>query len=294
MGGGISQAIAVNGQPIGPEELHLNNVAPRYFETMRTPVVLGREFTTRDDASAPGVAMVNEAFVRRYMPDGSALGQRLSVVGLAGDAQIVGVVRDAVYETLRQAPPPTVYMPYLQRGAGGVTFEIYAAGAIAQVASAVRAAVQPKVPATPLSIRTLTAQLESSLVQERLMRAGRAFGALALVAWLASDSTGSCHTPGGAHQRDRHPRGAGRTADSRAVARDAGRLQMLAVGVAVGLPVAWAASRLISSMLFDVRPMDPLTIAGAIADPDPGWGPGRVPPCAPRGTRRSDVALRHD
>jgi hypothetical protein len=149
MGGGISQAIAVNGQPIGPEELHLNNVAPRYFETMRTPVVLGREFSTLDDANAPGVAIVNEAFVRRYMPAGRPLRQRLSIVGLAGDAEIVGVVRDAVYETLRQAPPPTVYMPYLQRGADGVTFEIYAAGAIAQVASAIRAAVQPKVPATP-------------------------------------------------------------------------------------------------------------------------------------------------
>jgi predicted permease len=244
----------------------LNNVAPRYFETMRTPVVLGREFTTRDDASAAGVAMVNEAFVRQYLPAGRALGQRLSIVGLAGDAQIVGVVRDAVYETLRQAPPPTVYLPYLQRGAGGVTFEIYAAGAIAPVASAIRAAVQPKVPATPLSIRTLTAQLESSLVQERLMATlAGAFGALAVtLAGIGLYGLLSYTVAGRTSEIGiRVALGAQQVQVLWFVMQDA--VQMLAVGVAVGLPVAWAASRLISSMLFDVRPMDPLTIGGAIA-----------------------------
>jgi predicted permease len=266
MGGGISQAIAVNGQPIGPEELHVNNVSPRYFETMRTPVVLGREFTTRDDASAPGVAVVNEAFVRQYMPAGRPLGQHLSIVGLAGDAQIVGVVRDAVYESLRQVPPPTVYMPYLQRGAGGVTFEIHTDGAIAQLASAIRAAVQPKVPATPLRIRTLTAQLESSLVQERLMATlASAFGSLALLlagiglyGLLAYTVAGRTKEIG-----IRTALGARPAHVLWLVTKDA--VRMLAVGIAVGLPLAWAASRLISSMLFAVRPVDPVTIAGATA-----------------------------
>ena len=182
MGGGISMPIAVNGQPVGSGEMHFNQVAPRYFETLSTPFVLGRDFTLRDDATAPGVAIVNEAFVRQYMPTGSPLEQRVSVVGSRRERQVVGVVKDAVYETLRQTPPPTVYVPYLQSSGGGVTLEILAAGSLAQVASAIRAEVQPKLAGKPMKIRTLTARLEGSLVQERLMATlASAFGLLALV-----------------------------------------------------------------------------------------------------------------
>jgi predicted permease len=266
LGGGIMQAIAVNGEPTGPEEIHFNLIAPRYFETMRTPVVLGREFTSRDDAVAPGVAMVNETFVRRYMPNGSPLGQRVSVVGSAEDAQVVGVVSDAVYETLREAPPPTVYVPYLHGGSDPVTFEIYAAGSLAQVASAVRSEVQPKLPGTPLKIRTLTAQLESSLVQERLMATlAGAFGSLALL--LAG--VGLCGLLGYTVARRtseigiRVALGAQRSQVLWLVMRDA--LRMVAWGAALGLPAAWAASRLVSSMLFGVQGTDPPTVMGATA-----------------------------
>src|SRR6185436_10947592 len=91
MGGGISMPIAVNAQPIGSGELHFNQVAPRYFETLRTPFVLGRDFTLHDDATAPGVAIVNESFVRQYMTGVSPLDQRVSVVG-SRENQVVGVV----------------------------------------------------------------------------------------------------------------------------------------------------------------------------------------------------------
>ena len=113
MGGGISMPIAVNGQAVGGE-MHFNVIAPRYFEVLGTPFVLGRDFTNRDDATAPPVAIVNEAFVRQYMKDSVPLGQRVSVVGSPQEMQVVGVVRDAVYENLRQTPPPTVYAAYLQ------------------------------------------------------------------------------------------------------------------------------------------------------------------------------------
>jgi putative ABC transport system permease protein len=266
LGGGISLPIAVNGEPTGPEESHFNLVAPRYFETMRTPLLLGREFTNRDDAAAPGVAMVNETFVRRYMPNGSPLGQRVSVVGSPEDAQVVGVVSDAVYETLREAPPPTVYVPYLHSGSDPVTFEIYAAGSLAQVAAAIRSEVQPKLPGTPLKIRTLTAQLESSLVQERLMATlARASGVLALL--LAAIGlygllgyTVALRT---SEMGIRVALGAQRSQVLWLVMRDA--LRMVAWGAALGLPAAWAASRLVSSMLFGVEGTDPPTVMGATA-----------------------------
>jgi predicted permease len=182
-GGAITHAIAINGRPIGREEIYFNNVGPGYFQTMSTPVVKGREITDQDVAGAPGVAIVNQAFVRRYMPNGEPIGQHVAQVSdLHFDFDIVGVVKDAAYETLRELPRPTIYASYLQRGGGPVTFEILATGAVQQVAHAIRGELQPSLPGVPVQVRTLTAQLERSLVQERLMAVlAGAFGMLALV-----------------------------------------------------------------------------------------------------------------
>jgi predicted permease len=265
MGGGISMPIALNGQPLGSGELHFNQVAPHYFETLSTPFVLGRDFTLRDDATAPGVAIVNEAFVRQYIPNGRPLGQRVSVVGSRAEREVVGVVKDAVYETLRQTPPPTVYVPYFQGGGGAVTLEIFAAGSVAQVASAIRAEVQPKLAGKPMRIRTLTARLEGSLVQERLMATlASAFGLLA----LALASVGLYGVLAYAVVRRtseigiRLALGARQSQVLALVLNSA--MRMLALGTLFGLPAAWATSRVVSSMLFGLTADDPATIAGAV------------------------------
>jgi putative ABC transport system permease protein len=265
MGGGMIMPIAVNGQPAGTEELHFNQVAPRYFETLGTPFVLGHDFTIRDDATAPGVAIVNEAFVRQYMPTGSPLGQRVSVVGSRDERQVVGVVKDAVYESLRQAPPPTVYVPYVQSNGGAVALEVFAAGSVAQVASAIRAEVQPKLAGKPMKMRTLTARLETSLVQERLMAAlASAFGLLALV--LASVGLYGVLAYTVVRRTNeigiRIALGAARSQVLALVLSSA--IRMIVLGIAFGLSAAWAASRVVSSMLFGLTANDPTTIAGAL------------------------------
>jgi putative ABC transport system permease protein len=265
MGGGISMPIAVNGQPVGSGEMHFNQVAPHYFETLSTPFVLGRDFTVRDDATAPGVAIVNEAFVRQYLPNGRPLGQQVSVVGSGVERQVVGVVKDAVYETLRQTPPPTVYVPYSQSGGGGATLEIFAAGSVARVASAIRAEVQPKLAGKPMQIRTLTSRLEGSLVQERLMATlASAFGLLALglasvglygvLAYAVSRRTGEIGI--------RMALGARQSQVLALMLNSA--LRMLALGTLFGLPAAWVTSRVVSSMLFGLTADDPTTIVGAV------------------------------
>ena len=111
-GGGISLPIAVDGEPIegaAGGESAVNIVAPRFFETLATPVLRGREFTPDDNDSAPRVVIVNEAFARRYLAPGDPLRRRLSVAGFgpleSRNAQVVGIVKDAVYERLRDAPP---------------------------------------------------------------------------------------------------------------------------------------------------------------------------------------------
>ncbi len=188
-GGGISQEIAVNGRPVSTEQTYFNSVSRRYFETMGTPVALGREFTARDTANAPRVAIVNQAFAQRYLPAENPLGQRLTVSSHPRplEFEVVGVVKDAIYETLRAAAPPTVYCPVMQRegvsNAGfGVVFEAHAAGLLAHAASAVRDTLQPMLPGSAVEVHALTEQVDRALVRERLMASLAAgFGILGLV-----------------------------------------------------------------------------------------------------------------
>jgi predicted permease len=267
--GAISQQIAVAGQPGIQQEILFNPVSRRYFETMATAVLLGREFTRRDDAGAPPVAIVNEAFARQYLPKGDPLGKRLVVGSRKQEFEVVGIVRNSIYQSLREAAPPTVYVPLVQRagdGGFGVVFEVHASGSLAQVAAALRSSLQPMLPGTIVEARTLNDQVERSLVQERLMATlAASFGILGLVlavvglygllAYTVARRTNEIGI--------RLALGATRQKVLWAVIRHA--LALLGMGVAIGIPAAWAASRFIASMLFGVTPADPLTIGAAAA-----------------------------
>ncbi|MFA5910640.1 MAG: ABC transporter permease [Vicinamibacterales bacterium] len=261
-GGGITQAIAVNGVRTGEGEMHFNSVGPRYFDAMRTPIVAGRDFARGDGPAGPYVAIVNEAFVRQYMT-GPPLGQRVSVLGSAREMQVVGVVKDTAYETLREAPP-TVYSAHQQRLAAA-TFVVHAPGATAAVASAIRAEVQSRLGGRLPRISTLTDQLEGSLVLERLLaRATLMFGALAL-ALAAVGLYGLTSYWVTSRTREigvRVALGARTACVLRLVLGDA--LRMVAFGVAAGLVSAWGLSRLIESMIFGLSATDITTVAFAV------------------------------
>jgi hypothetical protein len=111
------------------------------------------------------------------------LGQYVSatVTKPPSDLQIVGVVKDSISENLRASPRPTVYVSYFQRASGTDSLEIRAAGSISQIAAAVHKGLQPSFPKTPIDVRPLTAQVEQTLVEERLMaKLAGGFGALGL------------------------------------------------------------------------------------------------------------------
>jgi len=275
------EPIAIDNQPPSGEAAHINSIAPRFFETMRTPLVAGRDFTNRDDGSAPSVAIVNEAFVRRWFPDGHPIGRHVSVGSSLADMQIVGVVRDAISQSLREPPPPAVYVPIFQRQTEFPTFVVYASGSLTQVASELRRLLQPQMPSTAIQIHTLTSQTEAALVQERLMATlAASFGALALVlaavgiygliAYTVARRTSELGI--------RMALGAGRGNVMWLVIE--GALRLLGVGLLVGLPAAWAASRLVTTMLWGLTANDPVTIGvatvvliltGLLA----GWVPAR-------------------
>jgi hypothetical protein len=230
--------------------------------------VLGRDFNERDGLGAGPVAIVNENFVRRYLPEGHPLGQQISMPGASHTMEIVGVVKDTVSWSLREPAPPFVYRPYFQypENVGFASFEIRAGSSLAQTARLVQSNLRARFPETSAQaqLQTMTEQVERTLTEERLLAAlGSCFGALALVlaavglygllAYTVARSTSEIGI--------RMALGAERTKVLWGVFK--GALRLLACGVALGIPAAWLGSRLIASMLFGLTATDPLTIAGA-------------------------------
>jgi putative ABC transport system permease protein len=264
-GGGMSTPMTVNGVSTGVEEVYFNIVGPRFFEIVGTPLLAGRDLSDADGGNAPAVAVVNETFVHKHLT-GNPLGQRVLISPGRPEMQIVGVVKDAVYETLRAAPPATVYASYLQMRHPPMTLVIDARGPLADVAATLRAAIQPQVPATPMRIRSFAAQIENSLFQARLMRSLTAiFGGLALLL-AAVGLYGLMSYMVATRTREigvRLALGARPERVLRMVLVNA--LRMVTIGIIAGLPLALLSSRLIGSMVFGLTPTDAATIAAAVA-----------------------------
>jgi putative ABC transport system permease protein len=271
---------------------------PHFFETMQTPLLSGRAFTERDSAAAPPVAIVNEAYARRYFGGRSPVGQMLStsVRGVRRDVEIVGLARDTRAAGLRVAPPPTVYVSYRQlTGDFPTTLEVRATGSIGSVASALRRALQPRLKDSPVEVVPLSAQVDARLVQERLMATlAGAFGVLALL--LACVGLYGLLVYSVARRTKeigiRMALGAQQLRVLGSVLT--GAVRLVFIGIAVGLPIAWAGSRAVRSMLFGLNAVDPATIGGAIllltaaalvAASVPAWRASRVNPME---------ALRHE
>ncbi len=242
-------------------------VSPSFFETMEIPLAAGRGFTERDTKNAPLVAIINEAAARLYFPDGSALGRRFGQeLTESGQVEIVGILRDAKYNNVREAVPPTMYRSYHQGYAGSVTFEVRTAGdpltAIPAVREAVRA-VDPNVPI--INVTTQQQEVENRFRQERLFaQAGTMFGGLALlVASVGLFGLMSYSVARRTHEIGiRMALGAERADVLRLVMRES--MILVLAGVLFGLAAAIAASRPIAGLLFGLAPADPMTIAAAI------------------------------
>jgi putative ABC transport system permease protein len=241
---------------------------PGFFATMRIQLLSGREFTDHDSAVSPPVAVINEKFAQRYFSNQNPVGQHLSakVRGRTRDLEVVGVVRNTNAAGLRAAPPPMVYVAYTQlAGDFPTTVVLRAAGPPGQVASAVRLALQSKIPNASIDVRALSAQVDATMVQERLMATlAGGFGILALglaciglyglLAYSVARRTKEIGI--------RMALGAQRRRVIALVLTGTARL--VGIGIAVGLPAAWVASRAVESMLFGLKPADPAAIAGAV------------------------------
>jgi predicted permease len=248
------------------DNFHQMWVSPGFFDTLGIRVVRGRGFTPNDDEPAPKVVVVNQAALRAYFSAAEQpLGKRLGPLHNP-QFEIVGIVSDVRYNSVRDPAPPTVYFPIAQRGGTSASFEVRTEVAPAALANAVRNIVHAAEPNLPdLSITTQADMLDRRLAQERLLsEACTAFAALAVT--IASIGLFGLLSYSVARRTNeigiRMALGAQRAAVVSLVMRES--IAMVAAGVAIGLAVVAAAGRLIASLLYGLSPTDPATIAAAI------------------------------
>src|SRR5262249_48337255 len=164
---------------------HIHIVRANFFEAMEIPIQFGRGLSPRDDAQAPRVTVVNQAFARRFFPNENPIGKRLRFgPDQSDEVEIVGVAQDAKYTSLRAEIPPTYYWPWSEDlpRLGKMNFEARSAGDPANSLAAIRQAVREVDGNLPLfDVKTQVEQASQSLAQERLFAALLSFfGVLAL------------------------------------------------------------------------------------------------------------------
>jgi predicted permease len=253
-----------------PGSLYLNMVDTRYFETMGIPLVAGRDFTERDDASSPDVIVVNETLARRLAPAGQALGRRLierdPMTGKPKSVEVVGVVRDSKYIWPSERPRYFAYRPISQSKQsefGAAHLTVYAAGDLATVSKEVRAAASAVDPTLSVEgVTRLDELIERRVGETKLVIwASAAVGALALLLAAAGLYGVMAYAVAGRTKEIgiRMALGAGRGRVRRMILADG--LALAAVGTLAGLLVSAACMRLMQSMLYGISPIDPLTYA---------------------------------
>ena len=242
-------------------------VSPDFFEMMQIPLLVGRGFSQADAEGAPLVVVINDAAARKYFPNQNPLGQRFgSSVENAGQLEIVGVLRDAKYNSVRDEAPPTMYVPFLQARATNPSFAVRTAGDPIGAVGAIREAMRQIDPSLPLTdVSTQMEQVERRFEQEKLFaRAYGLFGGVALV--LASVGLFGLMSYSVARRTNeigiRMALGAQRGDVLKQVLKES--MTLVAVGVVVGLLMAFGAGRLVSSQLFGVEPTDTLTMVLAM------------------------------
>jgi putative ABC transport system permease protein len=275
----------------------LNQITPGWLATYGTAVRAGRDVDERDAQGALPVALVNEAYVRKFLPGLDPIGEFVMFAG--GELPprtIVGVVSDAVYLSVRDGARPTVYIPLAQRDAGGstaltatVTISVRSsAGSPASLAPGVAAALLAADRHLAFTFRPLQDRVDASLTQERVVAllAGF-FGVLALL--LAALGLYGVTSYAVARRRAEIGIRMALGADPAGVVRLVlvRVCVLVALGVTIGTAASVWSSQFLASLLYDLHPRDAatlvsaavtLTAVGAIAGWLPAYRASRIDP----------------
>jgi macrolide transport system ATP-binding/permease protein len=272
-GSWFTSVVPVGKEPVPDEATRVLTVGPDYLATMKIPLIAGREIDDRDFARSAAVAVVNEKYVKMNFDGRMPLGQRVVINPQPGkpprEFEIVGVTLDFRYGDLKEDLPAIAFVPLNQTPFGRIgemTYSLRTAGDPLAVVTAVREIMRQADARVPVThIKTQATMIEQTMTQEILFaRLCSGFAVLALaiacvglygtMSYMVARRTGEI----GIRMALGAPRGRVVWMVMRQVAI------MGAIGLAIGLPAAWAASRLVKSFLYGIKADDPSSIAVAL------------------------------
>ena len=264
-GGGTAWMDGENAQQ--GQNTSLSRVGPNYFKTLEIPIMAGRDFDARDRIDGPNVAIVNEAFARKFLNGANPVGHRFWIQASPGSPdtpyEIVGLVRDTKYRELREEFRPIAYYAAAQNSGAGPGAQVMIRSRLpeAGMIAAVKNILAEINPAITVNFQGFKPMIEATILRERLMATlSGFFGLLALV--LACFGLYGILSYGVASRTNeigiRMALGAQARDVFWLILREA--LLLVIAGVVVGLPMIFAVTRLASALLFGLTPTDPVSL----------------------------------
>lgn len=275
--GGITAKVVLPSHPEmrDPAEIKYNAVSPNYLEVTGTRILHGRGFTQADDANGPASVVISQAMAQKFWPGRDAIGQVVRLPGFGTgadnkptelDARIIGIAEDAPINQIGEIPEPYMYVPFHVSQMGEITFVVETSqNAMALARSARQVFIHANPLLDPMMITSLPELIRYSAGNYQMMAElvsalgfiGLALTIVGLYGFLAFR----------VNQRRREigirmALGASRETTALLVLRDTAR--MAAIGLALGAVIAVAATRLETSLLFGVRPLDAISLIGAV------------------------------